>query len=175
MTPSYTTTARNALRALLNTSKIEDVDAGFNALASDIDTKMLGYLSGTTAARPAAGIENRLYKATDTGYLYHDTGTEWERIIVGSQALSTLDAFTVGAFAMTAFQFYELSATRPTWVSISISSGGNTTLSVKYGSYPIELPRTTGGGGKVAIGFLLPAGASFACNGAGATAAYTIL
>lgn len=83
MAATYTTTARNALRALLNTSLVADVSAGFLALAEDVDKKMLSWWEGTLAARPAAGQTNRLYKTTDTGVIFHDTGAAWEPLMPG--------------------------------------------------------------------------------------------
>lgn len=34
-------------------------------------------LTGTDAAKPAAGLENRFYWATDTEILYRDNGSSW--------------------------------------------------------------------------------------------------
>lgn len=83
MPGTFGTTARNALRFLKGTSLVSDVDEGFEALANDVDSKMASYSQGTLGARPPAGQANRFYKATDTGVIFHDTGTLWEPVMPG--------------------------------------------------------------------------------------------
>jgi hypothetical protein len=90
MAGNYTTTARNALRALLGTSKVADIDEGFLNLANDVDQKMLSFWEDTFAKRPAAGQPNRLFRASDTGAIYHDTGTVWERLARVEMGIATL-------------------------------------------------------------------------------------
>lgn len=85
MAASYTTTTRNALRKITGGSKVSDLDEGIGALADDVDTKMASYSQDTFAKRPAAGQPNRIFKATDTGALYHDTGAAWEHLIVSAE------------------------------------------------------------------------------------------
>jgi hypothetical protein len=46
-------------------------------LATAIDSAITGFLSGTAASRPGAGIAGRLYLATDTLELSFDTGSTW--------------------------------------------------------------------------------------------------
>lgn len=46
-------------------------------MAAAIDSTIAGYLSGTLAARPGAGIAGRFYFATDKVELSFDTGSEW--------------------------------------------------------------------------------------------------
>jgi microcystin-dependent protein len=82
MAGSYATTARYALRKLLGSSLISDIDEGFASLADDIDAVMVGFTSGAIADLPAStpgdpGIAGREYYATDTGQLLKDTGTGW--------------------------------------------------------------------------------------------------
>ena len=36
------------------------------------------FISGTLAARPAAGVNGRIYRATDVKKIYHDTSAAWE-------------------------------------------------------------------------------------------------
>lgn len=74
---TFTNTAKYALRWLTGSNLISDIDAGFQALAEDIDASMAGYASGTAASRPAAGVAGKLYRATDTGQVFIDTGTTW--------------------------------------------------------------------------------------------------
>jgi hypothetical protein len=68
--PTYGTTARYALRKLLGSNVMSDIDAGIGALADDIDGKMVGYSSGPIGSRPTSttgtpGIAGRQYRATD--------------------------------------------------------------------------------------------------------------
>ena len=78
----FTTTAKYALRRLTGSSLVSDVDAGFSALADDIDSKMVGYGQGTLAARPVStastpGATGRRYYATDLSLEFVDLGTSW--------------------------------------------------------------------------------------------------
>lgn len=75
-----------------------DVPRDIKALVEDLSAKLLGYSQGTTAARPAAGVVNRIYKATDTDIIYHDTGTEWELLSYGGLVSSTTTAPVGGEF-----------------------------------------------------------------------------
>lgn len=73
----FLTSAKYALRKMTGASLVRDIDDGFAALADDVDAKMAGYVEGTFAARPAAAVAGRFYRATDTGKLYFDTGSTW--------------------------------------------------------------------------------------------------
>jgi hypothetical protein len=55
----------------------DNVPADMLRLATDLDNKMRGYSQGTLSARPAAGVSGRVYRATDDGFLYQDTGSAW--------------------------------------------------------------------------------------------------
>jgi hypothetical protein len=86
---TFTTTTKYALRWLTGTNLISDIDAGFQALAEDIDANMAGYTSGTQAARPAAGVAGRIYRATDlAGGVALDTGTAW--VSIGAARVTSL-------------------------------------------------------------------------------------
>jgi hypothetical protein len=79
---AFTTTTKWALRKLTGASLVNDIDAGFEALAEDIDAKLTPYDAGLLAARPTStsgspGKAGRTYRATDTGVIYLDTGTGW--------------------------------------------------------------------------------------------------
>ena len=80
--PFYTTGPRGLIRSLLGTSNIDDVDAGFLAMATDVETKMVNYSSGLASARPAAGVEGRIYRATDSGAVSFDNGTVWLPVMI---------------------------------------------------------------------------------------------
>lgn len=86
--PTYDTTTKHALRHLTGDNPVSDIDAGFEALADDIDSKLTPYTSGLLADRPVSsggspGKSGRLYRATDdltggaNGTLYIDHGTGW--------------------------------------------------------------------------------------------------
>lgn len=93
---AFTTTAKYALRWLTGASAANDIDAGFQALAEDVDSKMAGYAQGTLAARPAAAVTGRLYRTTDTGQVFIDTGTIWIELITSAGADVWRRAFTFG-------------------------------------------------------------------------------
>jgi hypothetical protein len=125
----FTTTARNGLRKLAGTSKVSDIDEGFQALADDVDQKMASYSEGATGARPAAGQSNRFWKDTTTGILYHDTGAEWEQLIVAAQngahqAINTGNAYTNKKYSKAEAEAgVKPSATRAALVVLSASAG----------------------------------------------------
>lgn len=60
-----------------------------------------GNLRGTLAARPAAGVNGRLYTATDTnGFIYRDNGSSWQAIAHNyTFSLSTSDKDTASGVA----------------------------------------------------------------------------
>jgi hypothetical protein len=77
----YTTTTKHALRALTGSSNVSDIDAGFLALAEDLDTIIATADTGVLASRPesssgTAGKNGRWYRATNGGLAY-DHGTGW--------------------------------------------------------------------------------------------------
>jgi len=78
MAGNFLETAGIKLRYLLGTSKVSDVDEGFQRLAEDCASKLLGYSEDTLAKRPSAGVINRHFRATDNGITYKDTGSGWE-------------------------------------------------------------------------------------------------
>lgn len=80
MPATYVETIRNKLRAITGTSKVSDIDEWAKALAEDVDTKMASWWEDTFAKRPAAGQNNRLFRATDTGTIYHDNGATFDPI-----------------------------------------------------------------------------------------------
>jgi microcystin-dependent protein len=96
--PTYTSTVKYALRWLTGANNVSDVDAGFQALAEDVDASMAGFASGTFATRPAPGKPGRIYLATDTGRAYLDTGGAWVEFTLGGDA-SSVPTATVLAFA----------------------------------------------------------------------------
>ena len=96
MPVTFGTTARNALRWLQGNNLVSDIDEGFKALASDVDTKMMSFWTGTLGGRPGAGQPNRLYYATDNGLLYYDTGTKWKEIFTSIPAELAAGEWSLG-------------------------------------------------------------------------------
>lgn len=85
MPASYGNTAKYALRKLLGSNVVSDIDAGFAALADDLDGLIVSYSQGTLASRPTStggspGKQGRLYRATDVGILFYDNGTGWDPV-----------------------------------------------------------------------------------------------
>lgn len=89
MALTFTATAKYALRRLTGGNLVSDIDAGFIALADDIDSLLAPSGQGTLAARPVStsgspsGKAGQTYLATDDGSggpdgtLYRDYGTGW--------------------------------------------------------------------------------------------------
>lgn len=80
-----TPTTKYALPTVLGTDIVKDGDNAITALANAVDAKMVGYSSGLLSARPTStpgspGVEGRIYRATDTGQLFMDTGTGWNEL-----------------------------------------------------------------------------------------------
>lgn len=85
---TFTTTAKHALRRLTGANVISDIDAGFSALADDVDALLTPYSSGLLSARPVStvgtpGKAGRRYFATDTSLEYIDLGTSWTVAVDG--------------------------------------------------------------------------------------------
>lgn len=88
MTPTFTTTTKWALRKLAGTNVVSDIDAGFDALGEDLDSKLTPYTQGLFADRPVStsgtpGKAGRFYRSTDTGAIDLDTGTRWCTVTLG--------------------------------------------------------------------------------------------
>lgn len=97
MALDFGSTAGNVLRYLKGDNLVSDIDAGFQTLAEDVASKMLGYVQDTLAKRPAAGVVNRLFKATNTGLLYHDTGAIYEPMMGPGVGLPTAQVVRTAA------------------------------------------------------------------------------
>ena len=57
-------------------------DGGADELTAALDPRAYPMLSGTLAARPAAGTNGRFYWTTDEHILYRDNGTTWDKVAV---------------------------------------------------------------------------------------------
>lgn len=82
---SYGNTTKWALRKLLGTSSVREIDDGFASLADDIDPLLTPWSGGTLASRPVStpgspGKSGRTYFCTDDNVLYLDYGTGWTAI-----------------------------------------------------------------------------------------------
>jgi microcystin-dependent protein len=78
----FTQTAKWSLRKLTGSNAISDIDAGFDALAEDLDPKLTPSDHGLLANRPIStaaqpGKFGRTYHADDHGVVFFDTGTSW--------------------------------------------------------------------------------------------------
>jgi hypothetical protein len=56
----------------------DDIDSQFAIAVTKTNLGTSYILTGLDANKPTAGIEGRLYYATDTGKLYRDNGTSWD-------------------------------------------------------------------------------------------------
>jgi hypothetical protein len=73
----------------------------FNQSFDAIDDFAARYDRGLRAARPAASIYGRFYYATDTGVLYHDTGTAWTIVGAGLEAPVSVASGATGDVVLT--------------------------------------------------------------------------
>jgi hypothetical protein len=75
-------TTRRGIASPIGGDLVNAGAADFEALADYVDTDVF-YTSGVFSSRPAAGVEGRMYRATDvtnqgpSGTWYLDTGTDW--------------------------------------------------------------------------------------------------
>lgn len=77
-----TPTTKYQLPTMVGADLARDIDTAVTSLATTVDSKMVGYSSGTFALRPVStpgspGVAGRRYRATDTGQEFIDTGTGW--------------------------------------------------------------------------------------------------
>lgn len=81
--PTYNTTSKHRLRWLPGSNMISDIDAGIQALAEDVDSRMASVDAGSLALRPTStpgtpGVLGRLYRVTDeSNRIDFDYGTGW--------------------------------------------------------------------------------------------------
>ncbi|MSW49485.1 MAG: hypothetical protein F2817_01170 [Actinobacteria bacterium] len=66
-----------------------NVPADFATLTNQLDGLMLPRSRGTFANRPDAGVEDRLYFATDRKLWYQDTGADWRLITTWTRRSAT--------------------------------------------------------------------------------------
>lgn len=70
-------TSRRNLPYMEGTDLANEIDTGFEDLATALDTQLVAFTQGTFASRPAAGTSGTLYFATDLLTLYYDNGSAW--------------------------------------------------------------------------------------------------
>lgn len=80
-----TPTTRFAIPTVAGTDLARDLDTEITAGFTAVDSKMTGWGTGLLAARPVStggspGVAGRIYRATDTGQWFIDTGTSWEEL-----------------------------------------------------------------------------------------------
>ena len=170
MTPTFLTTARAKLRYLIGLDLVNDIDAGFKALAEDIDTKIASYSQGATGSKPAAGQRNRFWRDTTTGVFYHDNGTSWTKMLTPTNAVTATTA--VGPYtamaAITSLVEQEPSATRPTLVCLTLKP---TTANVYSDGTKIASFEDMAGNRAHALTFILPAGKKWKWESVGGSGA----
>lgn len=136
--PTYGSSTKYALRKLLGSNLISDIDAGFDALASDVDTNMAGYAEAVLGSRPSAGKAGRIFRATDTGQWFADTGSAWIEVARLATALGVyrtvggMSTFFQGSGAGGAVTYYPGTGGG---VLISGTGGGAGAIQV-----PVNLP-----------------------------------
>ncbi|GBG16046.1 1-(5-phosphoribosyl)-5-((5-phosphoribosylamino) methylideneamino) imidazole-4-carboxamide isomerase, partial [Novimethylophilus kurashikiensis] len=92
-------------------------------------------VTGTLAARPAAGVANRVYVTTDTNEIYRDNGTAWVRI--GAATLANLGDMNIAS--PTSGQTLVYNAGTGKWVNAGITAGTGTSISLGNGTISIGL------------------------------------
>lgn len=70
------TTSRLALQRPETPDPVSELRTAIGANAATLDAAAT-YLEGTLVARPAASLRGRVYRATDTGQVFLDTGAAW--------------------------------------------------------------------------------------------------
>jgi hypothetical protein len=78
-------TTRGALPYPLGTDP-PDTDGDIRKLAERLAAVGALYLQDTASARPAAGVDGRLFLATDTGVVSYDTGSAWTDLLTEAAA-----------------------------------------------------------------------------------------
>lgn len=164
MPATYTTTARNALRKITGTSKVSDLDEGIGALADDVDTKMASFVLDTLAKRPAAGQPNRFFLATDTGWLFRDTGSIWAAVS-GSPG-----AYSAKAAIATTVEV-EMHAERPAVVVFSCTPNPGETVNLYVGA--VNVATIGGANNYFSATFEVPPGTKWHFVGNVASASYS--
>jgi hypothetical protein len=94
------------------------------ALATVLDNKMVVFLSGPIAGRPAAGTSNRIYWATDTKDVSFDTGTVW-RSLTGNPTIG------VARYYATTTPASDVTPAVRAWTTTSFNRGGTPTFATK--------------------------------------------
>lgn len=81
------TTSRLSLNYPQETDTVTSYPA-VNAQQAGILDAAVVYSEGTISSRPSAAIKGRIYKGTDTGLYYFDTGTAWDTVMLAGAWVS---------------------------------------------------------------------------------------
>lgn len=109
------------------------MDAGFLALATDVENKMLNYSSGLASAMPAAGVDGRVYRQTDTHLLFFDDGAAWHLMPIAGAPLALNAASGVTSAATGTLYGNEVR------LSGNFAIAGSKTIGSSLGSVPAAL------------------------------------
>lgn len=108
----------------------------FDSDNNQLETLALIGLRGTLAARPAAGIRERLYYATDVRALYWDSGSTWKRTPGQVVQAGILPVAFSSDSAKTGTLSFPDSFTAPPVVQITVHVGSNLDILVNLTSAP---------------------------------------
>lgn len=117
--PTYNTTTKHGLRWLPGTNVGLDIDAGFQALAEDIDAVMAVADQGTTlpTSTPGSpGKAGRFFRLTTTGQLFFDYGTGWIDLMVRPTVVTALPTTNLYDGQIVHFQTATMAADGVLWV-----------------------------------------------------------
>lgn len=94
-------TTRMGLVASSGGDQINTIDDAEQTLVQLIDQLTVFFKIGTLALRPPAGIDGRLYRATDTSQIFYDNGTDW--IELQTVAAAQASQFQTGDLKIAAY------------------------------------------------------------------------
>jgi hypothetical protein len=117
--PTYNTTTKHALRWMPGTNVGLDIDAGFQALAEDIDAVMAVADQGTslpTSSPGSPGKAGRFFRLTTTGQLFYDYGTGWADLLTRPTVVTALPTTNLYDGQIVHFQTAAMAATGTFWV-----------------------------------------------------------
>lgn len=95
-----TTTSRLSIDVVAGTDLVSSYPT-VNAQQMGILDGAVVYSEGVLASRPSAAIKGRIYKGTDTGLYYFDTGSAWDTLMLAAAWANLSLASGLGTFSGT--------------------------------------------------------------------------